>query len=170
MAFVPGRTINENSILSHEIMHYIHRKQGRKRVMAIKIDLTKAYDRMEWKPLIQLLEKLGMCEVMTRWINQCISSPSFLILFNGAPFDYFQQTRGIRSGDPLSPYLFIIYAEILSRLIFFEEEKGNLKGIKICRNAPPISHLFYADDITIFCRADERDAQAVQRCLSKFEN
>ncbi|KAL0402832.1 UNVERIFIED_CONTAM: LINE-1 retrotransposable element O protein [Sesamum radiatum] len=169
MAFVPGRNINDNSIISQEIMHYLHRKKGRKGFMAIKIDLSKAYDRVEWPFLLKLLEELGLNETFVNWISQCISSASFSLLINGAPFDFFRPSRGIRQGDPLSPYLFIIYAEFMSRLLLKEESLGNIKGIKVCRNAPAISHLFYADDLTIFCRADERDAEAVQRCLNFFE-
>ncbi|KAL0312769.1 UNVERIFIED_CONTAM: hypothetical protein Sradi_5676200 [Sesamum radiatum] len=83
MAFVPSRTINENSILSHEIMHYLHRKKGKKGFMAIKIDLTKAYDRVEWPLLIQILKSIGLCDRFVTWVSQCISSPSFSLLING---------------------------------------------------------------------------------------
>ncbi|KAL0402409.1 UNVERIFIED_CONTAM: putative ribonuclease H protein [Sesamum latifolium] len=85
-------------------------------------------------------------------------------------FGFFQPTRDIKQGDPLSPYLFIIYAEILSRLLLHEEALGNLKGVKVCRNAPSISHLFYADDLTIFCRVDAENAKTVRQSLAKFEN
>ncbi|KAL0408606.1 UNVERIFIED_CONTAM: putative ribonuclease H protein [Sesamum radiatum] len=177
MAFVPGRNINENSIMSQEIMHYLHNKRGKNGYMAIKIDLSKAYDRVEWPVLLSLLKATGVCETFVNWISQCISSASFSILINvshqlaslSASFDYFRPSRGIRQGDPLSPYLFIIYAEFLSRLLIHEESLGNLKGVKVCRTAPTISHLFYADDLTIFCRAEETDAITVRRCLSKFE-
>ncbi|KAL0322482.1 UNVERIFIED_CONTAM: putative mitochondrial protein [Sesamum angustifolium] len=137
--------------------------------MAIKIDLTKAYDRVEWPLLIQILKCIGLCDQFVNWVSQCISSPSFSLLINGASFDFFRPSRGIRQGDPLSPYMFITYAEILSRLLSYEESIGNLKGIKVSRSAPSISHLFYADDLTIFCRAEEEDAQTVRNCLKKFE-
>ncbi|KAK4411817.1 LINE-1 retrotransposable element O protein [Sesamum angolense] len=137
--------------------------------MAIKVDLSKAYDRVEWPFLLGILDAAGFSETFVRWISQCVSSTSFSLLINGAAFDYFRPSRGIRQGDPLSPYLFIIYAEFLSRLLLHEESLGNLKGVKVCRIAPAISHLFYADDLIIFCRAEEKDAHTVRQCLSKFE-
>ncbi|KAL0437443.1 UNVERIFIED_CONTAM: putative mitochondrial protein [Sesamum radiatum] len=133
MAFVPGRTINDNSILSHEIIHYLQQKKGKKGFMAIKIDLTKAYDKVEWTVLCQIQRKVGICEEFVNRISLCISSPSFSLLINGSPFGYFRPTRGIRQGDPLSPYLFILYAEILSRLILHEKSLGNIKGVKTKR-------------------------------------
>ncbi|KAL0378395.1 UNVERIFIED_CONTAM: LINE-1 retrotransposable element O protein [Sesamum radiatum] len=169
MAFVPGRTINENTIISQEIMHYLHCKKGPKSFMAIKIDLMKAYDRVEWPFLLQVLRRLGFCDKFVDLIQQCITTSSFSLLINGSPFDFFRPSRGIRQGDPLSPYLFIIYTEILSRLLLHEEALGNIKGIKVCRNAPSISHLLYADDLTIFCRAEEKDAHTVRKCLDMFE-
>ncbi|KAK4395689.1 putative mitochondrial protein [Sesamum angolense] len=169
IAFVPGRNINENSIISQEIMHYLHNKKGKKGYMAIKIDISKAYDRVEWLFLLKLLEGVGLCETFVNWISQCVSSASFSILVNGASFNFFRPTRGIRQENPLSPYLFIIYAEFLSRLLLREEILGNLKGIEVCRIAPAISHLFYADNLIIFCRAEVQDAQLIRNCLSKFE-
>ncbi|KAL0462465.1 UNVERIFIED_CONTAM: putative mitochondrial protein [Sesamum latifolium] len=149
-------------------MHYLHTKKGKKGYMAIKIDLSKAYDRVEWSFLFRLLEGVGFNETFVNWISQCVSTTSFSLLINGATFDFFRPSREIRQGDPLSPYLFIIYAEFLSRLLLHEESLGNLKGIKVSRIAPTISHLFYADDLIIFCRTDEGDAQSVRRCLSNF--
>ncbi|KAL0347699.1 UNVERIFIED_CONTAM: hypothetical protein Scaly_1785900 [Sesamum calycinum] len=122
-----------------EIIHYLHTKKGNKGYMAIKIDLSKAYDRVEWSFLLRLLEAVGFNETFVNWISQCVSSISFSLLINGAAFDFFKSSRGIRQGDPLSPF-FIIYAEFLSRIIMHEESLGNLKGIKGrgkgCRNYP----------------------------------
>ncbi|KAL0404010.1 UNVERIFIED_CONTAM: hypothetical protein Sradi_2041800 [Sesamum radiatum] len=131
IAFVPGRNINENSIISQEIMHYLHNKKGKKRYMAIKIDLSKAYDHVEWPFLLGLLKAVGFCEIVVQWISQCIHTASFSILINRKAFDYFRPSRGIRQGDPPSPYLFIIYAQFLSRRLLHEESLGNLKGIKV---------------------------------------
>ncbi|KAL0378405.1 UNVERIFIED_CONTAM: LINE-1 retrotransposable element O protein [Sesamum radiatum] len=169
MAFVKGRNISENSIITQEIMHYLHGKKGKKGYMAIKIDLSKAYDRVEWPFLLKLLESIGFNETFVNWISKCIGTTSFSLLINGAAFDFFRPSRGIRQGDPLSPYLFIIYAEFFSWMLFQDESLGNIKGIKVCRNAPTISHLLYADDLLIFCMTEERDAQAIRRCLEKFE-
>lgn len=151
MAFVDGRTINDNNIVSHELMHYLHKIKGKKSFMAIKVELAKAFDRVEWSLLISILSNLGFGHTFTDWILQCISTSSFSFLINGSPYDLFNSTRGIRQGDPLSPFLFILYTEALSRMIHSWEIAGNLKGVKISRTAPPISHLMYADDLIFFC-------------------
>ncbi|KAL0300641.1 UNVERIFIED_CONTAM: putative mitochondrial protein [Sesamum radiatum] len=168
MAFVPGRTINENSIISHEIMHYMLSRKGKKGFMAIKMDLSKAYDQVEWPLLLQILSNLGFNSRFTSWIKECITTSSFSFLLNGSSFGYLTPTRGIRHGDPLSPYLFIIYAELLSRILLNNENLGRFKGVKISRNSPTISHLCYADDLTIFCRAEIGDAQCIQDCILKY--
>lgn len=80
--------------------------------IAIKLDMEKAYDRLKWPFLLTMLEKLGFCPV---WIKECISSPSFSVLVNGVPGSSFRPSRAIRLGDPLSPYLFILCAELLAR-------------------------------------------------------
>ncbi|KAL3825541.1 hypothetical protein ACJIZ3_021570 [Penstemon smallii] len=157
MAFVEGRSINENTIISHEIMHYLHNRKGKKGFLAIKVDLSKAYDRVEWKLLLHILHCLGFCEKFVSWIKQCISSCNFSFLING-----------IRQGDPLSPYLFIIYTELLSRLLVKEESIGSFRGIKIARTCPLISHLLYADDLIIYCRANLDDVHSVFKILEKF--
>jgi hypothetical protein len=81
----------------------------------------------------------------------------------------FSSTRGLRQGDPLSPFLFILGAEALSRLILSEERKGNLHGIQISRNSPSISHLAYADDFFFFSKAKVNEAATFLKCLKKYE-
>jgi hypothetical protein len=82
----------------------------------------KAFDRMEWGFLLVIMEKLGFCSTWIAWIRTCISSASFSILLNGNPFSIISPARGLRQGDPLSPFLFILGSEVFSRLLFREEE------------------------------------------------
>lgn len=162
MAFVDGRNINDNAIVSQEIMHYLHNKKGRKGFMAIKVDLAKAFDRVEWSLLICIFKNLGFSYNFTNWILECISTfSSFLV--NGAPFGNFKPTRGIRQGDPLSPFLFVIYIELPSRMLAREEELNNFKGIKISRTSPFVFHSLFAGDLVIFCRATVEDALLYQK-------
>ncbi|KAL3839320.1 hypothetical protein ACJIZ3_023911 [Penstemon smallii] len=170
MAFVEGRTINENTIISHEIMHYMHNRRGKKGFCAIKIDLSKAYDRVEWNLLYCILKHIGICDKFINWVKQCISTCSFSFLINGAPFGLIRPSRGIRQGDPFSPYLFIIYTELLSRFLIKEENNGTFKGIKIARTCPTISHLLYADDLVIYCRANHEDVETIFTTLDKFSS
>jgi hypothetical protein len=132
-AFVPSRTIQDNSILAHELIHSIKSKKGRGGLMAVKIDMEKAFDRMEWDFLLSILTKLGFDSVWINWIRICVSSTVFSILINGSPFGFFTPSRGLRQGDPLSPFLFILGTEALSRMFHQQESLGILKGIRICK-------------------------------------
>jgi hypothetical protein len=101
---------------------------------------------------------------------QCISTVSFSILLNGSPFGKFSPNRGLRQGDPLSPFLFILGMEGLSRLLDKEEQMGRVHGIKISRNSPPVSHLLYADDLLIFSKGTASEAASILNCLAKFSS
>jgi hypothetical protein len=149
-AFVPSRNIQDNSILVHELFNSINSKRGRGGLMAIKIDMEKAFDRMEWSFIFTILSKLGFAPMWINWICICITTPSFSILINGSPFGLFCPERGLRQGDPLSPFLFILGTEVISRLLIRSESQDLLKGIKIAKNYSPISRILFADDLILF--------------------
>jgi hypothetical protein len=100
-----------------------NQKGGKGGYMFMKMDMGKAFDRMEWSFLIAILEKLGFSPLWLSWIRICISSTSFSILLNGSPFGFFSTGRGLRQGDPLSRFLFILGAEVFSRLICSKRRK-----------------------------------------------
>ncbi|XP_026417533.1 uncharacterized protein LOC113313023 [Papaver somniferum] len=89
---------------------------------------------------------MGLAENWIKLINQCVSTVSYSVLLNGSPTGFFQPERVLRQGDPLSPYLYIICDEALSSYIDNLQKNGTLKGIKICKNAPEMTHLLFADD------------------------
>lgn len=101
-------------------------------------------------------------------MHQCFSNTSLFILINSSPFGMFCPTRGICQGDLLSPLLFILCSEVLSRLLLKEENSGRLKGIKVGRAAPSISHLLFADDLLLFGKAILREASILDECLDKY--
>jgi hypothetical protein len=103
--------------MAHELFHTVNSKRGRGGLMAIKIDMEKAFDRMEWTFILAILSKLGFHSTWINWIRMCITSPSFSILLNGSPYGTFIPERGLRQRDPFSPFLFILGSEVLSRLL-----------------------------------------------------
>jgi hypothetical protein len=169
-AFLKGRSIHDNTILAHEVFHSMKQKRGNGGLMALKLDMEKAFDSMEWDFILKILHLMGFHPTWIQWIKQCITTSSFSILLDGAPFGKFFPTRGLRQGDPLSPFLFILGSEILSRLIAREENLGLMHGIKMARNCPPISHLLFADDVIIFSRANVNEAKVVLNCLNTYSS
>lgn len=158
-AFMPGRLITDNALLAYEIFHFMkHNKAVSKGSYAFKLDMSKAYDRVEWDFLEGVMLKLGVCVNLVNTIMRCVRFVSFAVLVNGQPTASFLPTRGLRQGDPLSPYLFIFCAEALSSLIRKNVEAGILHGVRICRRAPVVSNLVFADDTIIFGRATEGQA------------
>jgi hypothetical protein len=114
------------------------------------------------------MKKLGFHSTWTRWIETCISSISFSILINGSSFGMFSPGRGLRQGDPLSLFLFILGSEALSRLLYREEQSCKIRGMKIARNNPSIHHLLFADDLLLFGKASISEATIFKQCLDKY--
>ena len=100
---------------------------------------------------------------------QCISSVSYSIRINRCPQGNITPTRGLRQGDPLSPYLFFICAKGLSGLTKKSVQNGDMEGVAVCRDAPSLSHLFFADDSLIFYKASLVECNSLQRVLKVYE-
>ena len=113
VTFVPNRSITKNVVLAQEIVHSFKQTRKRKGYLGVKLDFQKAYDRMELSVLIKVLKALGFNEKFSNLIFQCISTVQYSLLLNGGICQSFNPSRGLRYGDPLSPYLFILGSEIL---------------------------------------------------------
>ena len=116
------------------------------------------------------MEKLGFHEQWIRIVMTCVSSVTYAIRLNSQPCGMIIPTRGLRRGDPLSLYLFLLYAEGLSALLHKASLKNDLKGVAASARGPRISHLFFADDSLIFCKATEKEGVEVQRILQVKES
>ena len=136
--------------------------------MVIKVDLQKAYDWVNWSFLRAVLLKFRFHEVFVFWVMQCVSTVSFSVLINGGKSKCFQPSRGLRQGDPLSPYLFILCQEVFLRLIDKEIAAGVISGVSMNRNGPAFMNVMYADDIMLFTKASNREVQALDACLEKY--
>ena len=167
-AFVPNRNIQDNTILAQELLHTFKLKRGKGGFMFLKLDMENAFDRMEWKFILAILGKLGFSQIWINWIRICITFTSFSFLLNGSPFGCISPERGLRQGDPISPFLFIIGTEVLSRLLFQVEKEGAIKGLKISKHCSPIHHLLFADDLLIFGKATLIEASNIYSCLDKY--
>ena len=95
----------------------------------IKLDIEKAYDHVNWNALFYLMERMGFGEKWGRWMKACITTVRFSVLINGSPTGFFVSLRGLRQGDPLSPLLFLLVMEVLSRLLRRTEEGDFLRGV-----------------------------------------
>ncbi|XP_026458657.1 uncharacterized protein LOC113359200 [Papaver somniferum] len=169
-AFVSNRQIQDNIIISHEILHSFKRikKRAKKGYMVIKLDLSKAFDRLEWVFTIEVFRKLGFSEDWSQIIFQRISSVSFSVLIKGSPGESFAPSRSIRQGDCLYPYIFILCMDILSQILLKAESDNKIHGFRIRKNSPSITHLFFADDYMLFSKASIVYARNLMQILNKF--
>ncbi|XP_019177860.1 PREDICTED: uncharacterized protein LOC109173056 [Ipomoea nil] len=168
-AFVPERLLTDNVIVAGEIGHYLRRKtSGIVGWAALKLDMAKAYNRMECAFLEGMLRVLGFDRGWVELLMLCVTTVKYTIQVNGEGVGTICPTRGIRQGDPLSPYLFIVCAEGLSVLLQQAKARGDIHGVRVARGAPTITHLFFADDSLLFFRANQQETMKIKGCLDLY--
>ncbi|CAN1818839.1 LINE-1 reverse transcriptase homolog, partial [Linum perenne] len=168
-AFTADRCIQDNIIIVHEVLHHFKiRKKGRKKDMCIKLDMRKAYDLVDWDSLHQILKAYGFSEMWCKWIYSCISTVKFDILLNGRSTGFFSPTRGIRQGDPISPFLFILMSNALTTLIDSAISRKITNGIKLTSRGPLLSHCLFADDTIIFGKDTVEEATRIIQIINSY--
>ena len=169
-AFVKGRQILDASLIANEVIDYwLKRKE---KGLICKLDVEKAYDSINWNFLMKVMHKMGFGDRWKKWMWWCISTASFSILVNGVPTGYFSNSRGLRQGDPLSPYLFVLGMEVLSALLRRAVDGGFISGCRIRGRGGMeinVSHLLFADDTIIFCEARQDHLTYLSWILVWFE-
>lgn len=168
-AFAPGRSIIDNILIAHELFSDFNRKKGHLGAMAVKLHLEKAYDFLDWNYIKAVLSKFGFCGTWINLIMECITSVSFSVLVNGKPEGNFKPLRGIRQGDPLSPYIFILCMEPLIRTfnVASQRTKHHI-GLLSSPHGLRISNLMFADDCLIFGKASKVGARRILKILDDF--
>ena len=156
--------------MAFEFMHYLNHKDDEKEnYMSIKLDMSKAFDKVEWNFIKEVMEKMGLAKKWVDLIMLCISSVSYSVIINGVACGNVIPSRGIRQGDPLSPYLFLLCVEGFSALIHKAACDNQISGISIGRGCPKITHLFFAGDNLFFCKAKEQECQKLVDILNSYE-
>ncbi|VFQ90276.1 unnamed protein product [Cuscuta campestris] len=167
-AYVPRRDILDQILITKEMAHHINRKAHGGNLI-IKLDMAKAFDKLRWSYLFDILKSFGFSSSFIHMVNNLLSSSKYSVLFNGKPCGYFGQSRGVKQGDPLSPLLFIIASEGFSRNLNKLFIDGLIDRFNCGRNFISISHLSYADDIIIFTSGNSRSIHNLKSFLHNYQ-
>ncbi|KAA3472337.1 Retrovirus-related Pol polyprotein LINE-1 [Gossypium australe] len=166
--FIAGRNIFDNIILAQEVIHSMRCNQKGRKWMAVKLDLEKAYDRVSWDFINASLIAARIPFFLRNVVMSVISSSTMQVLWNGVPTQKFKPNRGIRQGCPLSPYLFVLCMEWLGHFIHSRMEASTWDPIRLSRSGPSVSHLFFADDLVIFCKVEIDQARLLESVITLF--
>ncbi|CAL9005576.1 unnamed protein product [Prunus brigantina] len=170
VSFVPGRHITDNIVVDQEMLHKFKVSKGKNEFVAWKIDLSKAYDRLSLNFIRDVLWEVVIRGRILELLMSCISSVQYKAVLNGELTEAFVPKCGIRQGDPLSPYIFVMCMEKLSHLIHQSVQDKIWKPVQICQGGPMVSHLFFANDLILFGKASVTQAKVMKQCLDDFCN
>ena len=169
-AFLSEQLITDNVLVALELMHYLdHKREGKECFMVVKLNMSKAYDRVEWGFIEKVMEQLGFHERWVSLIMHCITTVTYSVLINGVAHGCIVPSRGLQQGDPLSSYLFLLYAYGFSSLINDVARNNMLSGVTINRGCPMVTHLFFTDDSLLFCKASTQECQKLMAILDLYE-
>ncbi|GKU98551.1 hypothetical protein SLEP1_g11543 [Rubroshorea leprosula] len=167
MAFIKGRKLLDGVIIANEVIEEAKRKK--KNSFLLKVDFEKAYDKVGWDFIDYMLLRMWFTAKWRKWMKECLQSSTVSILINGSPKRQFLVSKGIRQGDPLSPFLFLIVTEGLNGLMLSAMDKNLYKGVRIGNVDVMVSHLQFADDTIFFGEASKENIQVIKCVLRTFE-
>jgi hypothetical protein len=167
-AFIKGRQILDGILVANEIVD--EARKCKKELLLFKVDFEKAYDSIDWNYLDEVMIKMGFPTLWRKWIKECVGTATASVLVNGSPTDEFSLERGLRQGDPLSPFLFLLAAEGFNILMESMSVNNLFTGYKVGRSDPvTVSHLQFADDTLILGEKSWANIRAMRAILLLFE-
>ena len=169
-AFLEGRRGIDNVIIAQELIYSIGKRRDKEGYMVVKIDLEKAYDHLEWSFIRMVLIHFRFPENIIKLILSCVSTSSTSLLFNGSKLQPFSPSRGIRQGDPISPYLFLLCMEFFGARITKMCEDNKWDMVRASKNGPSFSHVLFANDILLFAKANTKNCNSIMEVLNNFCN
>ena len=137
--------------------------------MCLKVDFEKAYDSVRWAFLYDMLSKMGFHNLWIAWIRGCLEFATVSVLVNGSPTEEFKPTRGLRQGDPLAPFLFLVVAEGLVGIVRSASKTTLLTGLKFGRKEIEVWILQFADDTIFLCEDSFNNVVTLKVILRGFE-
>jgi len=166
-AFLRNRGMLDSVLMANEVVEEVRR--NRRSALCFKVDYEKAYDSVRWDFLLDMLQRLGFHSKWVRWVKGCLESSSISVLVNGSPTEEFKPSRGLRQGDPMTPFLFLVVAEGLAGLVRQASKQNTLTGVKVGRMEIVCSMLQFADDTVFLCEDSFSNVFTIKTILRCFE-